>query len=232
MGINNKVQLAQVEDIMRRIINESYMMDGVILQNPDTITIQKGVKIGRDTIIEQNVKLIGDVEIGENSFIGMNSQIIDSKIGDNVQIISSFIEGAIVENNVDIGPFARLRKNAYIKEKVHIGNFVEVKNAVLGEGTKAGHLAYIGDADLGKNINVSCGVIFANYDGINKFRSTIGDDAFLGSNVNIVAPITVENKGFLAAGSTITKNVKEGQLAIERSEQKNIDGYYNRKFKK
>lgn len=232
MGINNKLQLAEVEAIMKRRINESYMLDGVILENPDTISIQKGVKIGRDTVIEQNVKILGDVEIGENSLIGMNSQIKDSKIGNNVQIYSSFIEGAIIEDNADVGPFARLRKNSHIKEKVHIGNFVEVKNAVLGEGTKAGHLAYIGDADLGKRINVSCGVIFANYDGIKKFRSTIGDDAFIGSNVNIVSPITVEDKGFLAAGSTITKDVKEGQLAIERSTQKNIDGYYNKKFKK
>lgn len=232
MGINNKVQLAEVEAVMKRRINEDYMLDGVILENPETITIQKGVKIGKDTVIEQNVKLLGDVEIGENSLIGMNSQIKDSKIGDNVTIYSSYIEGAIVENNADVGPFGRLRKGAHIKEKVHIGNFVEVKNSVLGEGTKAGHLAYIGDADLGKNINVSCGVIFANYDGIKKHRSTIGDDAFIGSNVNIVSPITVEKKGFLAAGSTITKDVKEGQLAVERAEQKNIDGYYNRKFKK
>lgn len=232
MGINTKVQLSEVEKVMRKRINDKYMMDGVILENPETITIQKDVKIGKDTVIEQNVKLLGDVEIGENSLIGMNSRIIDSKIGNNVIIYSSFIENAIVEDNADIGPFARLRPKAHIKQKVHIGNFVEVKNAVVGEGTKAGHLAYIGDADLGRNVNVSCGVIFANYDGINKHRSQIGDDAFLGSNVNIVSPINVSDRAFLAAGSTITEDVSEGQLAIERNKQINIDGYYDKKFKK
>lgn len=232
MGINNKVQLSEVESVMRRRINEKYMLDGVIIENPDTVTIQKGVKIGRDTVVEQNVKILGDVEIGENSLIGMNSQIVNSKIGDNVQVYSSFIEGAIVENNADVGPFARLRKDSHLKEKVHIGNFVEVKNSVIGKGTKSGHLTYIGDADLGENINVSCGVIFANYDGINKFRSTVGDNSFIGSNVNIISPISIADKAFLAAGSTITKDVEEGQLAVERAQQKNIDGYYDRKFKK
>lgn len=232
MGINDKKQLSQVDMVMRRRINEMHMLNGVIMENPDTITIEKGVKIGKDTVIEQNTKILGNTEIGENSLIGMNSRIVNAKIGNDVKIYSSFIDDAQVDDGADVGPFARLRPKAHLKEKVHVGNFVEVKNAVLGKGTKAGHLTYIGDADLGERINVSCGVIFANYDGKNKFRSTIGDDAFLGSNVNIVSPITVENKGFLAAGSTITKDVKEGQLAIERAEQKNIDGYYKKKFGK
>lgn len=232
MGINTKLQLSEVEKIMRKRINDFYMLDGVILENPDTITIEKGVKIGRDTFIESSVKILGDTEIGEDCIIGMNSRIENSKIGNRVKIMSSYIESAIVEDDVDMGPFARLRPNAHLKQRVHIGNFVEVKNSVVGEDTKAGHLAYIGDADLGQRVNVSCGVIFANYDGKVKHRSTIGDDAFLGSNVSIVSPVVVEDKGFLAAGSTITKDVKEGQLALERAEQKNIDGYYNKKFGK
>ncbi|MFM1583643.1 DapH/DapD/GlmU-related protein, partial [Helcococcus ovis] len=207
-------------------------LNGVILENPETITIQKGIRIGRDTVIESNVKILGDTIIGENCLIGMNSRIEDSKIADDVKILSSVIEKAIVEKGADVGPFSRLRPKAHLKERVHIGNFVEVKNAVVGEGTKAGHLTYIGDADLGKNINVSCGVIFANYDGKNKFRSTVGDSAFIGSNVNIVSPVNIEEKAFLAAGSTITREVKAGQLSIERAEQKNIDGYYKRKFEK
>lgn len=232
LGINDKIQLAIVEKIMRKRINESYMSDGVIIENPDTVMIEKGVKIGKDTIIEQNTKILGNTTIGENCLIGMNSRIENAKIGNEVQILSSYINDAIVDDLADVGPFARLRPKAHLKSKVHIGNFVEVKNAVVGEETKAGHLAYIGDADLGKRINVSCGVIFANYDGKNKFRSTIGDDSFLGSNVNIVSPINVANQGFLAAGSTITKDVEEGQLAIERGYQKNIDGYYEKKFGK
>lgn len=230
-GINNKVQLAELEAIMRRRINEEYMLNGVIIENPDTVTIEKGVKIGQDTIIESNVKILGNTIIGENSFIGMNSRIIDSEIGNNVLIYSSFIDKSKIEEGADIGPFARLRPNSVINNNVHIGNFVEVKNAIIDSGTKAGHLAYIGDADLGKNINVSCGVIFANYDGSKKHRTIVGDDAFIGSNVNLVAPVEIADKAFLAAGSTITKNVDNGQLAIERAEQKNIDGYYNKKFK-
>lgn len=229
-GINTKLQLSDVEKIMRKRINESYMLDGVILENPETITIEKGIKIGKDTVVEQNVKILGDTVIGENCLVGMNSRLINANIGNDVVIYSSFIENAVVENNVDIGPFARLRPKAHIKSRVHIGNFVEVKNATLGEGTKAGHLAYIGDAELGENINVSCGVIFANYDGKNKFKTVVGDDAFLGSNVNIVAPVNIANKAFLAAGSTITRDVEEGQLSVERAEQRNIDGYYERKF--
>lgn len=232
MGLNNKVQLAEVEKEMRKRINEEYMLQGVIMENPESITIEKDVKIGMDTVIEQNVKILGNTEIGSNCHIGMNSQIVDATIKDEVKIYSSFIEKAIVENGADIGPFARLRPNAHIMDKVHIGNFVEVKNATVGKNTKAGHLIYIGDADIGERVNVSCGVIFANYDGKNKFRAKVGDDAFLGSNVNIVAPVEIANKAFLAAGSTITKNVEEGQLSIERAEQKNIDGYYNKKFNK
>lgn len=202
------------------------------MENPETITIQKDVKIGIDTYIESNVKIIGDTEIGENCYIGMNSKIIDSKIGNDVKIESSFIEGAIMEDGSDIGPFSRLRKKSHLKKNVHIGNFVEVKNSTIGKNTKAGHLTYIGDADLGERINVSCGVIFANYDGQNKFRAIVGDDSFIGSNVNIVAPIKIENKSFLAAGSTITNDVKEGSLVIERSDEKTIEGYYDKKFSK
>ncbi len=231
-GINDKVQLVQVEAIMRRRINEQLMRDGVIIENPDTVTIQKGITIGRDTIIESNVKILGDTQIGEDSFIGMNSKIIDSKIGDNVKLHSSYIIESEIGDGSDVGPFSHLRPKSKLNKNVHIGNFVEVKNATLDDGTKAGHLAYIGDADLGKRINVSCGVIFSNYDGKNKYRSTVGDDSFIGANVNIVSPINIEKKSFIAAGSTITKDVKTGQLAIERAEQRNIDGYYKRKFNK
>lgn len=229
-GINDKTQLAEVEMIMRRRINREHMKNGVIIENPDTVVIEKNIKIGKDTVIEQNTKILGNTEIGENCLIGMNSRLENAIIGNEVKILSSYINDARVDDGADVGPFARLRPKAHLKEKVHVGNFVEVKNAVLDEGTKAGHLTYIGDADLGKRINVSCGVIFANYDGRNKFRSKVGDDAFIGSNVNIISPVNIEDKAFLAAGSTITKDVKEGQLAIERAEQKNKDGYYDKKF--
>lgn len=132
----------------------------------------------------------------------------------------------------DIGPYSHLRPKSVLGEKVHIGNFVEVKNANLGENTKAGHLAYIGDADLGKDINIGCGVIFVNYDGKNKFRSTVKDGGFVGSNANIVAPVVIEEDGYVAAGSTITKDVEKGALAIERAKQKNIQGWLEKKKKR
>lgn len=230
-GINTKVQLAEVDMIMRRRINEQFMNDGVIMENPDSITIEKGVKIGRDTVIQSNTRILGSTEIGDNCFIGMNSQISDSKIHNNVIIQSSFIEKSIIEDYTDIGPFARLRPNSHLKSKVHIGNFVEIKNAMLGEGTKAGHLTYVGDADLGSKINLGCGVVFVNYDGKNKFKSVVEDGAFIGSNANIVAPVHIGEKAYVAAGSTITKDVSAGVLVVERAETKVIEGYVEKKNK-
>ena len=228
-GINSKVQLSEAEEIMRMRINKTYMDAGVVLENPRTITIEKGVEIGRDTVIEAGTKILGKTKIGEDCFIGFNSRIMDSTIGNNVKIQSSYVEKSIVEDYTDIGPFARLRPNAHLKQHVHIGNFVEVKNSTVGDGTKAGHLAYIGDSDLGKDINVGCGVIFVNYDGKFKHRSVIEDGAFIGSNSNIVAPVHVEKEGYIAAGSTITRNIGEGELSIERAVQRNIPGYVEKK---
>jgi len=149
-----------------------------------------------------------------------------------VKIDHSYIEKSVVEAYTDIGPFARLRPNSHLKERVHIGNFVEVKNSTLGNGTKAGHLTYVGDADLGNDINVGCGVVFVNYDGKFKHRSVIEDGAFIGSNANIVAPVHVEKEGYVAAGSTITKDVKQGCLVVERAERRDVEGYVERKKKR
>lgn len=229
-GINSKVQLAEAERVLRRRINESYMMQGAIMDYPDTVTIEDTVTIGRDTRIGANVRLLGNSIIGEEAVIGMNTVIVDSTIGDRVCIEQSVIEKSRVEEDVTIGPFAHLRPNAHLGKGVHIGNFVEVKNATLGAGTKAGHLAYIGDADLGGEINVGCGVIFVNYDGKRKHRTTVEDGAFIGSNANLVAPVHVESRGFIAAGSTVTKDVKSGALMIERSDQVQIEGWVKRKL--
>lgn len=231
-GINSRVQLAEAEKIMQKRINNYWMQQGVTLENPDTIFIQKGVQIGNDTKICQNVKIYGDTVIGEDCLIESGSRIVDCKIGNGVKIYESVLEKSVVEDGADLGPFAHLRPKAHIGKKVHIGNFVEVKNATLGEGTKAGHLAYVGDADLGSGINIGCGAIFVNYDGVFKHRSVVKDGAFIGSNSNIIAPVTIEKEGYIAAGSTITKDVPEGVLAIERAEQSNIEGYVERKKKR
>ncbi len=231
-GINSKVQLAEAEEIMRKRINTRYMEEGVILENPSSITIEKGVVIGQDTKIEANVRILGKTEIGRDCLIGANSQVEDSILGDEVIIKSSFVEKSSVGDYTDIGPFAHIRPNSKLGRQVHIGNFVEIKNASLGDYTKAGHLAYVGDADLGSKINVGCGVIFVNYDGKNKFRSKVEDGAFVGSNANIVAPVHIDREAYVAAGSTITRDVEAGALAVERARQKNIAGYVERKKEK
>lgn len=228
-GINNKFELNQASKILQNRINKEHMLNGVIIESPETTFIEEGIKIGKDTLISGFVKIYGNSQIGEDCIIEGNTKIIDSTIEDGVRVDNAVIEKSYMEKDSDIGPFARLRPNSRIGKKVHIGNFVEVKNSSLGEGTKAGHLAYIGDSDLGKDINIGCGVVFVNYDGKYKHRSIIEDKAFIGSNANIVAPVKVEKEGFVAAGSTITQDVNSGELIIERAEQKHIKGYVERK---
>ena len=171
----------------------------------------------------------GKTSIGAHCYIRGISRISDSCIENGVVIDNSVIEKSHVGDNVTIGPFAHLRPNSVLEKDVHIGNFVEVKKSHVGEGTKAGHHAYIGDGEVGKNVNIGCGVIFCNYNGKEKFETVIGDDAFIGSNSNLVAPVTVGDKAYIAAGSTISKKVEDGALALERSEQRNIPGWAKRK---
>ncbi len=228
-GINNKYELYQAQKILQNRINKEHMINGVIIESPETTFIEEDVEIGADTIISGFVKIFGQTTIGENCQIEGSTKIINSTIEDNVKIDNAVIEDSYMEKNSDIGPFARLRPNSHIGENVHIGNFVEVKNSKLGKNTKAGHLAYIGDSDLGRDINIGCGVVFVNYDGKYKHRSIIEDGAFIGSNANIVAPVRVSKEGFVAAGSTITEDVSGGELIIERAEQKHIKGYVERK---
>src|SRR5699024_2477652 len=172
------------------------------------------VTIGSDTVVEAGVVLKGQTKIGAHCFIGAHSEIIDSTLADHVSVTSSHIEGAIIHEQSDIGPFGRIRPGSELGPEVHIGNFVEVKNATLGKGTKAGHLTYIGDATLGQEINVGCGTIFVNYDGKNKFHTSVGDHTFIGCNANLLAPVKIGANSFIAAGSTITEDVPDESLAI------------------
>ncbi len=227
--VKDMLSLSKADSMMRKSINKEFLEKGVFIESPETVTIEPGVKIGSNTRIESGVRILGKTRIGKNCNIGFNSKIEDSIIHDNVDVYTSFIEKSEVEAYTNIGPFARLRPNSHLKEHVHIGNFVEVKNSTVGNGTKAGHLAYIGDADLGEDINVSCGVIFANYDGKFKHRSKVEDGAFIGSNVNIVSPVHVAKEGYIAAGSTVTKDVGPGYLVVERAERKDIEGYVEKK---
>lgn len=228
IGVNDRIALSQANSIMRKRINRNHMRNGVSFIDPNTTYIDDGVKIGAETIIEPGVSLKGDTTIGENCVITQNSQIIDSSIEDNVTVKSSTIEESIVHIGADVGPYAHLRPKSEIKQQAHIGNFVEIKNAVIGEKTKVGHLTYVGDATLGKEINVGCGTVFVNYDGKNKHHTTVGDHSFIGSAVNLIGPVNIASNTCLAAGSTITDDVFENDMAIARARQVNKEGYAKR----
>ena len=230
MGINNRIELSEANEEMRERINNKLMLSGITLIAPETAYIHKGVKIGRDTTIYPNVFLEGDTNIGERCIIEEGCKIIDSSIGDGSVIKShSVIESSQVGQNVSIGPFARLRPECIIEDKARIGNFVEIKKSRLGRGTKANHLSYIGDAIIGKDVNIGAGTITCNYDGIKKHQTIIEDGAFIGSDTQLVAPVKVGKNAYIGSGSTITKNVPPGSLALSRAEQRNIEGWVERK---
>jgi len=185
--------------------------------------------IGRDTIIYPGVVLEGETVIGEDCVIRGATRIVDSIIGDKVSIESTLIEKSRVGNGCKIGPYAHLRPDSDLGQNVKIGNFVEIKKATMGDDSKASHLSYVGDAQVGSGVNIGCGVVFVNYDGERKFKSTIGDNAFIGSNSNLIAPVKVDDWGYVAAGSTITDNVGEGELSIARARQVNKAGWVEKK---
>ncbi|GAX02288.1 bifunctional UDP-N-acetylglucosamine diphosphorylase/glucosamine-1-phosphate N-acetyltransferase GlmU [Secundilactobacillus silagei] len=228
MGVNDRVALSKATKVMQRRINEYHMNNGVTLINPEDTYIDVNIKIGSDTIIEPGVLLKGRTVIGDNCYIGAHSELHDTVLHDNVTVTSSYLEDSEMEDGSNIGPMSHLRPESHIGKNVHLGNFVEVKKATIDEGTKVGHLTYVGNAHLGKRINVGCGVIFVNYDGAHKHETTVGDDAFIGSNSNLIAPLTVADHAFIAAGSTITDEVKQYDMAIARSRQTNKPGYFKK----
>jgi len=225
MGVNSRVELSKAEEIMRRRINESHMVNGVTIIDTNSTYIESNVEIGNDTIVYPGTMLSGNTKIGSSCIIGMNSSITNSQIGDYTEVESSTIVDSIVGENTTVGPYAYLRPKSNIGNNVKIGDFVEVKNATIEDNSKASHLSYIGDAHVGKNVNIGCGVVFVNYDGKNKFKSVVKDGAFIGSNSNLVGPVTVEEKGYIATGSTITEDVPQGALAIARQRQVVKEGW-------
>lgn len=196
-----------------------HLKNGVVILDPSSVYIDQEVEIGADTVIMPNTHLRGNTKIGSNCEIGPNSIITNMEISDNVKILSSVCTDSSVKSGTTVGPFAYIRPNSHIGEKVKIGDFVEIKNSTIDEGTKVSHLTYIGDSDVGKNINFGCGTITVNYDGANKFRTVIEDNAFIGCNTNLVSPVKVGKNAFIAAGSTITDDVEEDSLAIARCRQ-------------
>ncbi len=218
-GINNRQQLAQCETMLQERLRHHWMAEGVTFVDPASCTLSEGCQFGRDVVIEPQTHLRGRCQIGDESRLGPGSLIEDAELGRGVTVVMSVVREATVGDGVCIGPFAHLRPAAVIGNNCRIGNFVEVKKSTVGEASKVNHLSYIGDAELGASVNVGAGTITANYDGVNKHRTVIGDGSKTGANSVLVAPIQLGNKVTVAAGSTLTKNVPDGALALGRAKQ-------------
>ena len=228
LGVNDRVALSQAESIMRKRIAEKHMRAGVSIIDPATAYISAQAEIGADTIIHPNVTIEGNTKIGEDCIISSNTHIVNSVIGDRTAIRSSEIHDSSIGTDTAVGPFAHIRPQTVLGNDVKIGNFVEVKKSEVGNDSKVSHLSYIGDAHVGTGVNIGCGTITVNYDGKNKFQTIIEDDTFIGCNSNLIAPVTVGKGSYVAAGSTISKDVPEDSLAIARARQENKEGYANK----
>ncbi len=233
MGINDRRQLAEAEVLMRWQINSDLMYNGVSMTDPTTVYIDDGVSLGSDTLLQPNVHLLGQTTIGRDCVIETGAVIVDSQLADGVRVkAGSVIEGSRIGSGSVIGPMAHLRPGTELAGNNKIGNFVETKKAHLGEGSQASHLTYIGDAEVGRNVNFGCGTITCNYDGVNKHQTVIEDDVFVGSDTQFIAPVRIGRNSLIAAGSTITRDVPANALALSRTEQKVIEGWRLRKQKK
>lgn len=207
LGINNRVQLAKAEDILRKRITERWMLEGVTIVHPSSVFIDSEVEIGKDSVIYPNTFLQGTTRIGENSAIGPNSIVRNSRIGNNCRVLSSVIEESVLEDEIDIGPFSHVRPESHIGTHVHIGNFAEIKKSKLGPHTQMGHFSYLGDAIVGASVNIAAGTVTCNFDGERKHQTIIGDDVFIGSDTMLVAPVELGDRAVTGAGSVVTTNV-------------------------
>lgn len=228
-GINDRVQLNEAEKIMQKRINEYHMRNGVTMRNPESVYIEGGVEIGNDTEICQNVTIKSGTKIGSDCVIGSGSMLNRAVIHDGVDVLSSVILESEVDEGTHVGPFAYIRPNCHVGKEVKVGDFVELKNSNIDDGTKISHLTYIGDSDVGKRVNFGCGTVTCNYDGKKKYRTTIGDDCFVGCNTNFVSPINVGDGVYIAAGSTITEDIPENSLSIARARQINKEGWKDKR---
>ncbi|MFF2484433.1 bifunctional UDP-N-acetylglucosamine diphosphorylase/glucosamine-1-phosphate N-acetyltransferase GlmU [Paenibacillus sp. NPDC058071] len=225
IGVNDRVALAEAEALMRARINRKHLLEGVTLIDAASTYIEADVRIGADTVIYPGTVLRGSTVIGEDCVIGPNADIQNAEIGNGVTIKYSVIAESVVGDDSSVGPYANLRPGSKLGVGCKIGDFVELKNASLDDGSKVSHLSYVGDAIVGKDVNIGCGAITVNYDGFNKFVTEIGDNAFVGSNVNLIAPVKLGDGAYVVAGSTITHDVPSGDLAIARERQVNKPGY-------
>ncbi len=225
-GVNDKAQLARLERHFQMNKADQLLNAGVLLRDPARIDIRGEIEVGSDVEIDINAVFEGNVHLGNGVKIGANVIIKDSRIADNANILpGTNIDGAEIGAGASVGPYARIRPGSILRENTKIGNFVETKNAIIGKGSKAGHLAYIGDAELGENVNIGAGTIFCNYDGANKHKTVLGNNVFVGSNSVLVAPVNLADNTFVAAGSTVNRDVPTDSLAVGRAKQKNVPGW-------
>lgn len=229
-GVNDRAQLAALERIYQQQQAEKLMLAGVTLRDPNRFDLRGDAQIAADVTIDINVILEGTVTIGAGSYIGPNCLLTNVEIGTNVQIkANSVIENAIIAENCVIGPFARIRPETVLAAGVHVGNFVEIKKSKVAQGSKINHLSYVGDATVGAGVNIGAGTITCNYDGVNKYQTIIGDDVFIGSNSQLIAPVTIGEGATIGAGSTIVRNAPAGTLTLSRAEQKTVAGWRRKK---
>ncbi|KUK10586.1 MAG: Bifunctional protein GlmU [Clostridia bacterium 41_269] len=232
MGINDRIQLAEADRIMRLRKNEELMLSGVTILDPETTKIDSGVVIAPDTVIYPFTIIEGNTEIGEDCRIGPFTTIVDCVVGRDTVIRNSVVLESRIGSHCKVGPFAHIRPETVLKDYVKVGDFVEIKKSKIGEGSKVPHLSYVGDAEIEENVNIGAGTITCNYDGERKWKTFIDEGAFIGSNTSLVAPVKIGKRAFVAAGSTITRDVPKEALAIAREKQKNIEGWVRKKKKK
>lgn len=229
LGVNDKIQLSAVERILNERLVRQLMRDGVTVIDPATTRVGASVRVGRDTVIQPNTMLEGETVIGEDCEIGPNTRLTDCVIGAHTEVAFSVGIKAKIGNDTHVGPFAYLRPDTIVGDEIKVGDFVELKNATIGNGTKIAHLTYVGDAQVGERVNFGCGTVVVNYDGVKKHKTVIEDDCFIGCNSNLVSPVTIKKGAYTAAGSTITDMVPEGALAIARTRQVNKEEWVRKK---
>jgi bifunctional UDP-N-acetylglucosamine pyrophosphorylase/glucosamine-1-phosphate N-acetyltransferase len=232
LGVNDRVGLAAVRAIAQRRINERHMLAGVTIVDPESAVIDAGVEIGEDAVIAPFTSVLGTTEVGSRSQVGPLSTVIDSRIGDEARVVHSYVTGAEVGEGASVGPFAYLRPGAVLRRGSKAGTFVEIKNSEIGAGTKVPHLSYIGDTDIGEGTNIGAGTITANYDGYRKHRTQIGSGVRVSVDTMFVAPVTVGDDAYTAAGSVITEDIPAGALGVARERQRNVEGYAQRRVER
>lgn len=229
LGINDRSQLALAQQILQQTINEYWMSQGVSMRNPDSVVIDVNVELGQDVFLDNNTHLLGNTQIGNNSIIGPDTMLKDCAVGTNSHVLRTTAMGAKIGNNCEIGPYTYLRPGTVLKNGVKAGAYVEIKNSTIGEGSKVPHLSYVGDATIGIETNIGAATIFVNYDGVQKHKTVVGDHVKIGSDTMLVAPVKIGDGAYTAAGSVITENVPAGALGVERTKQRNIEGWVARK---